>query len=690
MSAVLAPSPTRARIPRVTREAIVRSVRVGMESMRSLPPMKLSDWAAKNFVLVGDSSHQRGRWEAWPIQIGLMDAMSNDDIAEVDVMKSKRVGYTKILTASIGYDAAHRRRNQALWQPTDDDRDSFVKSEVEPMIDGVPAVRAARRLTKGVEDTIKYKLFRDSVVHLLGGKAARAYRRITVAAAKLDELDGFDQQIEKSADPVTLASGRLEGAPFPLLVCGSTPRLKGMSHVEHRAGLANAFMRYHITCPHCQAEHPLAFGSEKVAHGFKWERGKPETVRHVCPHCRESISQADYLRHWVGAWVCDKTGVRYGADQVWRSAEGEPITAPRHVAFHLWAAYSPQREWVDIVREFIAATAKHKAGDSGPLQGFVNETLGETFEVEYERTESSFLERRAKAEGLPLGIVPRGACVVFAFIDVQGDRWEYAAWAFGRGLEMWAIDYRVIYGNTADLAEWDAKIEPLIDASYPHATGSRLAISSLGIDTGFQTHAAYNFARKHARRKVYATKGDSQPGAPIRGKRRLMDVNVYGRLVRKGVALNFIGTDTAKDLLHGLLQVEKPGAGYVHFSAGLPTAFFDQLTAESRVPIQTVRGIEHRWQLPPGRRNEMLDCAVGCLFLAEAAGMSTWTDRVWARLEGALHPDLFDSDKTEAPPAPAEPAPKLQAAPAPPPPVHTYAQAPVANGLGSSDWSSRL
>lgn len=132
---------SRVVVPPATRDAVLRAVRVGLESLRALPPMRLSDWAQEHFVLAGDSSHQRGRWKAWPFQIGIMDAMSCDDIAEVDVFKSKRVGYTKILTASIGFDAAHRRRNQALWQPTDDDRDSFVKSEVEPMIEGVPAVR---------------------------------------------------------------------------------------------------------------------------------------------------------------------------------------------------------------------------------------------------------------------------------------------------------------------------------------------------------------------------------------------------------------------------------------------------------------------------------------------------------------------------------------------------------------------
>jgi hypothetical protein len=174
--------------------------------------MHLSEWAAQHFKMAGESSHQRGGWEAWPFQVGIMNLMSDDDIVEVDVMKSKRVGYTKILTASIAFDAAHRRLNQALWQPTDDDRDSYVKSELDPILEAVPAVRDARSRSKQTEDTMKFKRFIGCVMHLLGGKAARAYRRITVARAKLDEIDGFVQRIEKSSDPFTLAYGRLEGA----------------------------------------------------------------------------------------------------------------------------------------------------------------------------------------------------------------------------------------------------------------------------------------------------------------------------------------------------------------------------------------------------------------------------------------------------------------------------------------------
>lgn len=692
-------------LPDTTRAAIAKCVRAGLEGLRALPPMRLGDWAQQHFVLAGESSHQRGGWEAWPFQVGILDWMGDDDIYELDVLKSKRVGYTKMLTASIGFDAAYRRRNQALWQPTDDDRDSFVKSEIDPMIEGVPAVAKARRMTKGAEDTIKLKQFKGCVAHMLGGKAARAYRRITVAAVKLDELSGFDQQIEKSADPFTLAEGRLEGAPFPKAICGSTPRIKGLDHTEHRALMADVYMRYRIACPKCGVEHPLEFGSRKQSWGFKWASGDRDSVRHVCPHCHAGITQAEYLVNWVGTWVCDKTGARYGTDRVWRDDRGQPMKPPRHVAVHVWSAYSPQRDWPDIVKQFLAAHEKQKAGDNGPMQGFVNETEGRTWEEEYEQTEADVLRKRARDGGVPMGVVPRGACLVTASIDVQLDRWEYAAWATGRGEETWVVDYRVVYGDTSLLAEWDKHVAPLIDLRYRHASGAELPLSNLTIDTGFQTHQAYAFVRKHQanRVKVYAGKGETEPGKPIKYRRALMDVKETGRKVRRGVALWHIGTDTAKDLIHGRLQIEKPGPGYVHFACDLPDMFFSGITAEKRIPVQTKSGRELRWVCPPGKRNEPLDTAVYCLFGFEMLELRKYTDSMWQRLEDSLEPDLFSQPiapphKTEQPPVhthaqpPTEAAPLATQTPPAPPPRPPRVVAPPRRGssLASEEWSSSL
>ena len=683
-------------VPAATRAALLRALATGMSPLKAVPPQRFADWAREHFMLSADSSHRKGQWSAWPFQVGWMDAFSNDDIEQVDVQKAKRTGYTKTLTAYVGYCVAHRNRKIAVWQPTDDDRDSFVKSEIDPMIDEVPAVRAARRSTKVADQSIKYKLFRTTVAHFLGGKAARAYRRITLDAAVLDELDGFDQQIEKSSDPVTLARGRLEGAPFPKFICGSTPRIKGLSHIERQVEAADARLRFRIACPHCGAEHPLAWGDKKTRHGFKWERGDdgaPVNVRHVCPHCHGAIGQADYLRVWAsGAWVCDRTGLRYGADRTWRNDRGDAVKPPRHVAFtEAWTAYSPQRAWHDIVREFLEAHRALKAGDSGPMQGFHNETLARTWEEQYERTEGEALQRRARAEGLPLAIVPAEASVVTMFIDVQGDRWELVTYAHGRGAEKWALEYRVIYGNPADYTEWMAKIAPLVNTTYPHARGGRLGLSALGVDSGFLAHMAYTFARDYKDHHVYATKGDSQPGKPIKGKRSLQDINVRGRVIRRGVGLWHVGTDTAKDLLHGRLQLEGRGPGRVHFAAELSDAFFAQLTAEQRVPVRSVRGLEYRWECPAGKRNEVLDCTVGNMFLAEVLDLPRWTDRQWLRAENALAPDLFDLPPAPPePPAPAGQAQIMVEPAAPPARTRRALPRPAPTVATSDEWSSRL
>lgn len=640
-----------------TWRAILAAVTGGLAPLVAVPPMTLSAWADQFFFLSAEASHTQGRWVAYPFQRGWMDAFSNDDIEEVTVRKAKRVGYTKTLLAFIAYNAAHRRRKQALWQPTDDDRDSFVKSEIDPMLRDVAAMRPV--LLSGKEDTMKLKTFLGSVLHILGGKAARAYRRITVAVAMLDEADGFDQKIEKSSDPITLARGRLEGAPFPKLVAGSTPRVKGVSHIEYREEHADARMRYNITCPHCGVEHPLQWGGAKVDHGFKWDGSDPTTVRHVCPHCRASITQADYLRLWDTAaqWVSDCGQYRYDHHaSTWTNEHGQRITPPRHIAYHVWTAYSPQRAWSDIVREFLEASTKAKAGETGPLEGFVNETLGECWEETLERADEHALARRA--ENYRRFTVPVGGLVLVTGVDVQDNRFELVTWAIGRGEEMWAVDYTVISANPADERDWD-KLDAYRQTIFSHQCGNTLKIEAMAIDTGGHfTHQAYNYCRTRERQRVFAVRGDPQPSKMVKGKATIQDVNWRGQILKRGVRLWYVGTDTAKDLIYGRLCVTQPGPGFVHFSKDLPPDFYHQLTAESRVPQRTSRGIEYKWVNTKRARNEALDCTVYAIFCTHQIGLHAYTSAMWSRLEQAVQPqngDLFNQGERVQPATPPPP-----------------------------------
>ena len=629
-----------------TRAAIKAAVRLGLESLRAEVPQRLSDWAAEHFKLAGESSHQKGAWEAWPFQLGLLDFMSDDRIQELAVMKSKRVGYTKMITAFVAYNIAHRRRKQAIWQPTDDDRDSYVKSEIDPVLDAVEAVRKARRHGKGHEDTIKYKQFRDCALHLLGGKAARAYRRITVAVAILDEWSAFDQQIEKSGDPGGLAKGRLEGAPYPKFVGGSTPRIKGLDHVERAIDNAAGSVKFHIDCPHCGADHPLMWGGKDKPHGFKWTAADPDTVHHICPHCHGSITQADYLKGGQplpGTWVCQKTGLRYGPDRIWRTNAGMPVPPPLTLGSHIWAAYSPQRSWASIVKEFLEANATLKKGDAGPMQLFVNETLGDTWELQGERSDEHALQSRA--EDYDLCTVPVGGLVLTAGIDVQRNRWEVAVWAWGRGLESWVIDHAIIDGNPSSDEDWELVTTYLQRRYVQSWHGGSLGISAITIDSSDQTHAVYNWVRRNTHTLPYlrAIKGASEEHKPILGPSSSQEVNWRGQRWPNGVKLWVFGVDTAKDLLLGQLSLSKPGPGYVHFSRQLQREWFEQLTAEQRILAKVNGRDTYKW-VPRRKRNEVLDCRNYALHAAFSLGLHNYSDKRWGSLEAALQPansDLF-------------------------------------------------
>lgn len=648
-------------------DEIMKQLKAGFEPLKVSPPLRLSEWAARHFYLSAESSQKKQRWEAYAFQIALLDWMGDDGIEEFNVIKSARVGYTKCLMASIGYDAEYKRQNQALWLPTDDDSDSICKTEIEPMFDDVKILKKVfpEHLKRSKGNTLKIKKFLGSLLHLLGGKAAKNYRRITVSKAKLDEIDGFDQQIENSSDPVTLAFKRLEGATFPKMVIGSTPRIKGLSHVEGRSLMAQAFMQYHIDCPHCQSEITLEWGGRDVPHGFKFnstefENGADGDVQHICKVCGVGMTQADYFSVWrFGRWVSKCGQYRYNHETgFWFNANNEPIKAPRHVAAHIWTAYSPQTTWVQIVREFLQAVKKRKAGDKGPLIGFVNETLGETWEDDdTEKLEVDVLKERA--EPYALGTVPRGGLVIVCGTDVQKNRFEVVTYAIGRGEEKWVIDYQVILADPSQEKEWEKLDDYLLNTTFTHEMGQTMRIEAVGIDMmGSYTHQGYNFVRHRSSRayaKTYGVRGDPQPGRPISGRATLQDVNFGGKTIKGGVKLWYVGADTAKDLLHGRLGITVAGPGYIHFSQDLPEDFYKQLTSEMRVLQKTVNGYIYRWIKPNNARNEVLDCSVYALFVTYRLGLQHYTEKMWAKLEQSFVPDLFNTELEAQPDKVIEP-----------------------------------
>lgn len=630
---------------------IQRAISRGLNVLAAPPPMPLSRWAAEHFYLSAESSYVEQRWEAYPYQTAILDAMSNDDIREVVFIKSARVGYTKMILAAMGYYAHHKRRNQCVWQPTDDDSDEFVKTELEPMLRDVAAMAEVfpAFMQRSKDNTLRQKVFLGSTLHMRGGKAAKNYRRLSVDVGFLDELDGFDIDVEKEGSPPVLAAKRVEGATFPKMIYGSTPKLKGFSLVEGRADQAEKKFSFHVPCPHCSTEHVMRWGGKDKAYGFKWSGDDPETVQHICPSCGVGYSQSDYLTVWtLGRWIADD-GTWIDHAGRFRNAAGQMVRAPLSAAFWIWTAYGPLAPWAQIVREFRSAWAKAKKGDKSELKTFVNTTLGETWEEDVEKTEHELLQ--ARAEPYALRTLPMGVLVLTAGVDVQDDRFEIVVWGWGEGEESWVIDHVALQVNPAADDAWKT-LDAYLQTTFRHAGGQMLGIEAVAIDTqGHYTHQVYNWVRHKDGRRFFGVRGDPAAGKPIKGKASRQDVNHKGTVIKRGVKLWHVGTDTAKDLLFGRLKLTEAGPGCVHFSTGLEEKFYLQLTAEVRIVQRGPRGDEFRW-IKRRPRNEVLDCTVYAMFGAYALDLHRYTKPMWDQLRDRVAPrqgDLLGGPPIEEP-----------------------------------------
>lgn len=627
----------------------------GLGALGVPDPLTLNEWATEHFYLSAESSYVEQQWTPWPFQRAILALFSNDDVREISLKKSARVGYTKMLLAGLGYFAEHKRRNQALWQPTDSDAEDFVKSELNPMLRDVAIMRRVfpTYLQRHTDNTLTQKRFIGSVLRVLGGKAAKNYRRISIDRAWLDELSQFDRDIEKQGSARKLAGKRLVGATFPQLVSGSSPLQKGFCLIDEAYGESDERFRYNIRCPQCQGLHPISWGGKDEPHGLKWEMGAPETVYHLCPHCTYPLKQSEYEDAApAGVWVNDAGDLWLREDGTFCRPDGAQADAPLHVGLHVWAAYSPAVRWAEIVKEFADAYAKLQEGDDVQMKTFINLTRGEVWEGEIEKTDPD--ELRARAEPFARGVMPRGCLLLLCAMDTQDNRIEAGVWGLGIGGEMWSIDHKVFFGNPTLPEIWADVEEFLRHAQYPHVCGTPQRIFASAIDSGgHHADAVYAFAHRLKALRVHAIKGASAKERSIENGNARVSYKWNGRLEKHGPILWQVGTHLAQDRFQSRLSVPAPGPGYVHLCAEMSPEWFKQLAGADRTYRKTATGTESRW-VPNRKRLEVRDCLAYAIWLEER--LDLWHSRKagwWKQLEAAVQPegDLFvgamDSRETQ-------------------------------------------
>lgn len=540
------------------------------------PVLTLSEWADHYRILSRVASAEPGRWrtDRAPYQRGIMDACSDPTIERVVIMKPAQVGYTEMLCNVVGFYVDQDPAPILAVQPTLDMARAWSTDRLRPMLRESPRlkgkVRESSRRHSG--DTLLHKEFPGGHLTIVGANSPSGLASRPIRVALFDEVDRYPVSAGAEGDPVTLGIKRTATFWNRKIILGSTPTLKGMSRIE--AAFAESDQRrFHVPCPACGHPQVLTWRN------LKWDDGQPDTAAYACAGCGVLIGEDQKI--WMlerGVWIAENPG-------------------HRTAGFHLSALVSPWARWGELAREWLDCQQ-----DMSRLQVFVNTVLGETWEDRGGALEPLSLEARAESYAAE---VPEGVGVLTAGVDVQDARLELSIVGWGHGEEAWLIRHQILHGDPSTRAPWDA-LDAVLSGTFTHVSGTNLRLSTVCVDSGHHSTPVYDFCRPRFARRVYACKGSSTPGAPLAPRRPSR--NNKGR-----VPLFLIGTESAKDVLYGMLRTTVPGPKYLHTPAGLDAEWYVQVTAERAVRRQVNGRWVRHYELPRGVRNEALDCLVYAL-----------------------------------------------------------------------------
>lgn len=582
--------------------------RVG-RSWKPPPKLSLSEWADTYFYLSAESAAAPGRWKTLPYQREIMDAFTDPQVTFVSVMKSARVGWTKIVGALIGYSIHQDPCPILVVQPTVDDAKGYSKEEIAPMMRDVPVLSkivledAEEAGPRDGGNTILHKKFPGGVLSLVGANSGAGLRRVSRKRVLFDEVDAYPISAGSEGDPVRLGTRRAEYYWDRKIGHGSTPLISGHSRIEELYEQGDG-RRFYVPCPQCGHMDYFVFTERNSGgHFMQWPEGAPEEAHFVCS------KNGCVIEHRSKREMVDKGE--------WRAQR--PFTG--HASFHIWAAYSysPNATWGQLAKEFLEA----KRGGHEQLKTFVNTVLGETWKETGEAPEWERLYHRR--EQYQIGTVPEPVKFLTAGVDVQKDRFVYEVVAWAANKESWSVEAGVLPGDTAREESW-LVLDELLGRQYSTPTGA-MGIRMLGIDSGYNTQQVYNWGRRHERNRVIAVKGVDHAMTMISNPTKV-DVHHSGRRIARGYSVWPVGVSITKSELYGFLRLNIPEgnqpypAGFCHFPE-YDQEYFKQLTSEQLVTTKNAKTGRQalEWHVIPGRENHWLDARVYARAVAAIVGV---------------------------------------------------------------------
>ena len=604
-----------------------------MDGLRPEQPLTVSEWADRYRRLSSKASAEPGPWrtDRTPYLREPMDCLSSESaVQRVVMMFAAQTGKTEAGSNWLGYVIDHAPGPMLCVQPTVEMAKRLSKQRLESMITETPclAEKIAPARARDSGNTMFSKEFSGGIMLLTGANSATGLRSAPCRYLFCDEVDGFPSDVDGEGDPVALAERRTTTFARRKILLTSTPTVKDFSRIEAEY-LRSDQRRFYVPCPSCGAMEWLKWGQ------LKWDDGRPETARYQCEHCSERFEE-----------LHKPAMLRRGE---WRPTA--PAGNGRTAGFQLSGLYSPLGwcSWEQLVEDFLRAK-----GDAPALKAFVNTRLAETWEEDYAAKISAdgLMERRLDYRS---GLCPAGVVLLTAGVDVQDNRLAVSVWGWGEGETGWLVWHQELMGDPTMTEVW-GQLDTVLATEWEQESGKTLKVAQMAVDSGGHcTHEVYRYVRDRVGQGVIAIKGSSRRNSAAVGKGSKVDVNWRGRVIKRGVTLYQLGTDTIKTTLFGRLR-HNQATGGLHFGMAADEDYFKQVTSE-RQALRYHRGFPIReWVKKAGDRNEALDCLVygyaAMLLYGRRMNQATMWEQLRVQLEEGKKAPLR-SRKKAAPAAPS-------------------------------------
>jgi phage terminase large subunit GpA-like protein len=533
------------------------------------PParLQLDRWVEENIILPSSISALPGRLKLYAYQRQIACAITDPLYERVTLLKASRLGFTTLLTATIGHFATNDPASVICLLPTQDDARTYVVDHVEPLFGATAILRnvLSEEHDESGRNTLLHRRFPGGSLRVIPARSPRNLRAHTCRVLLVDEIDSMP--VTEEGDPFKLAMQRTLTYNNRKIVCGSTPVHADTSAIV-AAYEASDQRVYECACPHCGSFFEILW--EHII----WPPDEPEKAACKCAHCGQPIEE--------------KFKPQMVAGGAWRATKPE---IAGHAGFRLNALVSPlsNASWAKLAAEFLAAKDHPDL-----LQPFLNTVLAQPWSGPGGDLREETLQ--ARAESFDIENIPAEVLALTIGGDVQDDRIEASLLGWTKTGECLILAHFITWGSFSDAETWN-EFDELLRSRWRHPFGGQLKVDAAVVDCGDGDHFDHvlAFCVPRANRRVFAGKGmyGNRPGFQM----------AKGKSTAGKMAL--IGVDVLKSVIFDRLA---RGQG-IRFSQSLEPSFYEQLASQRRV-TRYFRGMPtRRFEMASSSaRKEALDC----------------------------------------------------------------------------------